>query len=243
MSAMWSTIKSKTGRSLTGVKKNFGLVAILTIPLILSLIITRLATGEIKFDDSNLSDFLKTIGAFFIAITILGPWAIWIYYPNKTAHKPKDKEIAKGISLGRVKKTGWIVMLVGGIGLAVWGGYTVFAGLKNTEKTSPIATTMEGVTGPRGPVATSSRTERVTTKTIIAKPDEFSDFVWIPPNHKFEWESTGCIEIKTGLGKIYGYCPGSPLNIGDNLSPLDGRLSFRSLTGDDEEVFVEWEPK
>jgi len=89
----------------------------------------------------------------------------------------------------------------------------------------------------------SATRSRVTTKTIIARPDEWSDSIWIPPNHRGGAEATDCVEIKNGLGTIFNYCPGDKLILSKNGTPPEGQLVFRSLTGCNVEVYVEWEPK
>ncbi len=89
----------------------------------------------------------------------------------------------------------------------------------------------------------SATRSRVTTKTIVARPDGWSEFIWIPPRHNYQGEATGCIQIKNGLGAIFNYCPGDKLTLSKNGTPPEGQFTFRSLTEGPVEVYVEWGPK
>ena len=93
----------------------------------------------------------------------------------------------------------------------------------------------------------STTTSHVTTKTIVASPDDFSDFLTIPPNTRFRWYrpegSTGCLFVKNGHGEVRKVCLGDHLYLGKDASLLDAMLAFQSLTGNCEEIIVEWEPK
>ncbi|MBI4136180.1 MAG: hypothetical protein HY481_01350 [Candidatus Vogelbacteria bacterium] len=78
----------------------------------------------------------------------------------------------------------------------------------------------------------STTRSRVTTKTIVARPDKWSEFVQIPPWHKFEWYFPECVRVKNGLGQIKGIaCPNERLDLGKHLSLPECKLSFEAITG------------
>ena len=207
--------------------------------LVLATTIVWLAiSGNIKLGSNNCSDFLKTIGAPMIAIAILGPLAIWIHRPHETAHKPKEKEIAKGISWNRAKKTGGVVGTVVIVVLIIWYTYTPVVEWVKSHK-DPPSPADAGSSTPRSAKERSAMTSRVTSRTIIAPTDRFSEFVVIPPNHKYWGDTRDCVEIKNGRGDTYHYCHGEKLDLGAN----ETMMAFRSPTSKEVEVIVEWEPK
>ncbi|MBI2097650.1 MAG: hypothetical protein HYT46_01820 [Candidatus Vogelbacteria bacterium] len=153
--------------------------------------------------------------------------------------------LATGILLYRrelvtLKRLGTIFLVAVVISLLATFGHKAYKWwLSRPETIAPVTHAARAETA----VKPSASRSLVTTKTIVARPDEWSEFIWIPPNHKYSGESTDCVEIKNGLGAIFNYCPGDKLTLSKNGTPPEGQLTFRSLTGCNVEVYVEWEPK
>lgn len=93
-------------------------------------------------------------------------------------------------------------------------------------------------------VEPSAANSRVTTRTIIARPDEFSEMIYIPPGSWFRWhaDTDGCIIVKNGRGQERQVCGKEHVYRSENLPLLDGMMAFKYPDGE-VEVTVEWESK
>lgn len=194
--------------------------------------------GNIKSSDNNLSDFLKTVGALTIIVAIFGPWAVWIYWPYKTAHKPKEKEIARGVSWLRAKKTGGVLLIAGAVTLFVFGGYRVFR-----KMTSNQFSTAAGSGASKSAETRPGVVSRVTSRTIIAKPGEWSSRVSVPFGQIGCNRPQGKVRVLTASGKTWDDWPGRPGVIRNDVPPEDAMFQFMSLENKEVEVIVEWQPR
>lgn len=147
-----------------------------------------------------------------------------------------------------LKGLGGIFLVVIVIGLLAILGHKTYKWWLSRPAVTPSAIPDEGSASLSAtaavPFASSSRTERVTTKTIIARPDEWSEMIYIPSGHWFRWQAEidGCMLIKNGRGQIRRVCGDDYVPKSDNLSLLDGMMAFQYPDGE-VEVTVEWEPK
>lgn len=144
----------------------------------------------------------------------------------------------RGIASARSLTTAVIIIAIGIA--AVLTSPKVYRWLKDRTASSPPPS-MKLVPALPQPAAASSR---VTTRTIIARPDG-SETISILPNHWFRClPQEGCIEGRTRRGYTWKECPGEGgPHLGDRIQVLDLMLSFRSLEEGNVDVICDWEPK
>ena len=129
-----------------------------------------------------------------------------------------------------------IKLVVGGLGAVVT--LLGFSGCPS----HPNLTSPPSPTTSKADEGRSAMTSRIMKKTVIAGQND-SEMISIPSGHWFRIEPRGCVEVSTASGKSYRDCPGEHHALGENITLRDGMFKFKSLTGKDEEVIVEWEPK
>ncbi|MEK7552962.1 MAG: hypothetical protein AAB505_02535 [Patescibacteria group bacterium] len=103
------------------------LCCLLVVPFFISLVTLYLISDqEVTLGYGGLSgflkDFFKPIGLGLVGLMVLGALGAFIFWPYRTAHKPKEREAAKNVSLKRAKK---IVLTIATIWILVWGGQGV----------------------------------------------------------------------------------------------------------------------
>lgn len=179
-----------------------------------------------------------TILMSLVLILVCGIGGLLIYFRDKKKYPagsakssaPRGKEL---IGLAGLIATVLIIILV-----VSW--WTNPKRLRLPERIDVGSVTVAST-----PFAAAVPMERVTTQTIVARPDEWSEMIRVPPGHWFRWDTQtkDCYQVKNGRGVIKNSCGNEHIQLGDRLSLVDSMFSFRSLTGSEIKVIFELGPR
>ena len=226
------------------VRKNLNLIISLGVPFSLALVVTwSISSGKVK-QGGGLSDFILGISPLGgLAIWLL--WLYWVTYPYYKATKATERDAAKVISLGRLKKTGWVIAVAGMIGVVVWYAYprvTEWAKDRAVLSSTSLSTKLTTTTDPAARAVSSEL--GVVKKTTVLLPNSPPQKISFPPNVIGWWETSDCVKITDGLGETYDYCPGQKLDLGSNVPPTKAVLTFQHSKMDSEiTVWYGWKLK